>query len=225
MPVPKPLSEDQTHALHQFVKSKYVDYYDVQMELVDHLACEIENVWATDKNIPFDQALSEVYKRFGIYGFSRIVQARESAIRRQNRLMWWREFKMFFKFPRITFSLALLLVITILASQTGTTAFVIVNTVFAVVCTVNELLRRNRFKPIKKIKMASWQFSGMATSVVNVVVVLDLNFTIRPTLPDFDWNLFLPIVGYFCWIAFWAGNRTFTVLMSNQKKMYPEVFA
>ena len=127
--------------------------------------------------------------------------------------------------PRIIFSLALLFVITIIASQLSTTAFIIVNSIFAIACTAHELLRRERFKPVKKMKMASWQFSGTATLVLNVVLGLDLNFVIRPVMPDFHWNLFLPVVAYFCWIAFWAGSHTFTILMSAQKKMYPEAFA
>ena len=225
MAAPKLLNEDQTHRLYQFVKSKYVDYYDVQMELVDHLACEIEKTWMTDENITFDHALNQVYQRFGIYGFSQIVQTKEAAIRRQNRLMCLREFKKFFTFPRILFSLALLFAITIIASQMSTTAFIIVNSIFAIACTVNELIRRERFKPVKKMKMASWQFSGTATLVLNIVLGLDLNFIIRPAMPDFQWNLFLSVVAYFCWIAFWAGSHTFTILMSAQKKMYPEAFA
>jgi len=225
MAAPKLLSEEQTHKLYRFVKSKYVDYYDVQMELVDHLACEIEKEWMANENIEFEHALSQVYKRFGIYGFSRIVQAKEAAIRRQNRLICWKEFKKFFKMPRIIFSLALLFVITIIASQLSTTAFIIVNSIFAVACTVNELLRRYRFKPVRKMKMASWQFSGTATLILNIVLGLDLNFVIRPAFPDFQWNVFLPVVAYFCWIAFWAGSHTFTILMSAQKKMYPEAFA
>ena len=36
------LSPSQLEYIHDFIKRKYVDYYDVQVELVDHIASSIE---------------------------------------------------------------------------------------------------------------------------------------------------------------------------------------
>lgn len=41
----KQVSPAQVEALFKFFRSKYVHYYDVQIELVDHFASAIEAMW------------------------------------------------------------------------------------------------------------------------------------------------------------------------------------
>jgi hypothetical protein len=71
------LTEEQIEELFAFCKKHYVRYYDVQLELVDHLANAIEEKMNTNKNISFEKALHEVYKGFGVMGFSKILSAKE----------------------------------------------------------------------------------------------------------------------------------------------------
>ncbi len=79
------LSSEQIDRLFEFTYRKRVRYYDVQTEIVDHLATAIEELWKTKPDLPFEAALDRVYQSFGIYGFSRIVQARERSIARLGR--------------------------------------------------------------------------------------------------------------------------------------------
>ena len=44
------LTEEQIHELYKFTKKHYVEHYDVQTELVDHLANDIEQVWVEYPN-------------------------------------------------------------------------------------------------------------------------------------------------------------------------------
>ena len=39
------LTENQIDELYKFTRKHYVYHYDVQTELVDHLANDIENIW------------------------------------------------------------------------------------------------------------------------------------------------------------------------------------
>ena len=39
------LSAEQIERLYQFTRQHYVEYYDLQTELVDHLANAIEEQW------------------------------------------------------------------------------------------------------------------------------------------------------------------------------------
>ena len=59
----KQLTEAQMESLHMFCAKHYVPYYDVQIELVDHMASAIENRWITEPNVSFEQALDDVYVR------------------------------------------------------------------------------------------------------------------------------------------------------------------
>ena len=39
------LTENQIEALYKFTRQHFVYHYDVQTELVDHLANDIEQIW------------------------------------------------------------------------------------------------------------------------------------------------------------------------------------
>lgn len=73
----KKVSAKEVEKLFEFTKEHYVEYYDLQIELVDHLACAIEEKWEKDDTISFEKALKDVFKKFGISGFSYLVNERK----------------------------------------------------------------------------------------------------------------------------------------------------
>ncbi len=76
----KLLSKVQISSLFDFTKSKYVRFIDVQHELVDHLASDIEVEMNADSALTFEKALDKVYSKFPISGFSKFVSQSESAM-------------------------------------------------------------------------------------------------------------------------------------------------
>jgi len=101
------LSAEQIKQLFDFTKKHYVEHYDVQVELVDHLANAIEDQWKENPNILFEDALQTEFKKFGIFGFTGLVEQKQVAL--QNH--YWRLIKKelidFFSIPKIIFSAAL----------------------------------------------------------------------------------------------------------------------
>lgn len=95
------LSDVQIEALFKFCKRKYVYYYDVQVELVDHLANAIEIEMENDRKLSFENALQKVYSGFGIMGFSTLVAEKERQAEKYNRRLYWRLFKSQFGWPQI----------------------------------------------------------------------------------------------------------------------------
>jgi len=89
----KQLTQEQIDYLFDFVYRKRVRYYDVQVEIVDHLASAIEEKWRENPDLSFEQALDQVYNSFGIFGFAKVVEARERAVQKQGV----RELGRFFK--------------------------------------------------------------------------------------------------------------------------------
>jgi hypothetical protein len=81
------LTEDQITGLFDFVRRKRVRFYDLQVELVDHLATGIEQIWEEEPQASFENARDRVYREFGITGFAHVVDARMNAIGKQV----WRE--------------------------------------------------------------------------------------------------------------------------------------
>ncbi len=93
------LSESQIDQLFLFTKKKFVHWYDLQIEIVDHLATCIEEAMTADATLSFDSALEGVYKKFGIFGFAKIVQERQLNLEKSIKLKWWEEFRKIFRWP------------------------------------------------------------------------------------------------------------------------------
>jgi len=104
------LTEKQIEELFRFCEKKFVRQYDLQLELVDHLAERIEEEMAADSKLSFEDALQKVYKGFGIFGFAHIVQDRSNMLYKRNKKLWWAQVKSFFVLPRILLTLSLGLV-------------------------------------------------------------------------------------------------------------------
>jgi hypothetical protein len=51
-----------------------VEWYDLQTELVDHLANAIEQQWQENPKILFEDALQMEFKKFGVFGFMDVVE-------------------------------------------------------------------------------------------------------------------------------------------------------
>lgn len=99
------LTDEQINELFAFCKRHYVHYYDVQVELVDHLANAIEEKITANKNLSFEKALDEVYKTFGYKGFAGIVEAKTTAIHKQYRRLRYKLFFAYFTWPKAMFTL------------------------------------------------------------------------------------------------------------------------
>ena len=96
----------QIDRLYQFTRQHYVEYYDLQTELVDHLANAIEEQWHENPKISFEEALQKEFKKFGVFGFMDVVEKRQAAMNKKYNKIVWNHFKTFFKLPQIigTFS-------------------------------------------------------------------------------------------------------------------------
>ncbi len=103
----KKVSDKQIEELFAFCKAHYVPQYDLQLELVDHLASSIEEKWEQDPDLPFKEALNEVFSGFGIYGFSKLKGAKGKALRRKYNIMFRNYIVEFYKLPKIILTIAI----------------------------------------------------------------------------------------------------------------------
>ena len=51
------LTAEQIEQLYVFTRQHYVEYYDLQTELVDHLANAIEQQWESNPKLTFEMVL------------------------------------------------------------------------------------------------------------------------------------------------------------------------
>lgn len=99
------LSQSQIDHLFKFVRSKYVRYYDVQLELVDHLASDIEKEIIEHPGLSFEQALHKVYGRWPITGFSNYIAEKQHHLNQYWKRRFWNHLKQYFKLPKIILTL------------------------------------------------------------------------------------------------------------------------
>lgn len=108
MKQPVTLTAEQIDFLFAFCRKHYVHYYDVQVELVDHLANAIEEKMTKQAQLSFERALDEVYAGFGIRGFVDIVASHTLFVKKQCRKLYWKQFLSYFTWPRIAMATCLL---------------------------------------------------------------------------------------------------------------------
>jgi hypothetical protein len=97
----KKISEDQVEKLFEFCRDHYVPFYDLQVELVDHMASAIEEQWESQPELPFEKALGITFKKFGVWGFNKIKSQKQRELRRRFRRMLYKMFKDFYSWPKI----------------------------------------------------------------------------------------------------------------------------
>lgn len=101
------ISKKETRELFLFCQKHFVYHYDLQIELVDHLASGIEEQWQTNPRLSFDSALKNTYRKFGIYGFSKIKEQKQKELRHKYRHILWSYFLEFYRWPKLLLTLAL----------------------------------------------------------------------------------------------------------------------
>lgn len=87
------ITPKEVDKLYVFTRQHYVEYYDLQTELVDHLANGIEARWEKNPTLDFQDNLQQEFKKFGVYGFSDIVEKRQRAMEKIYLKIIWQETK------------------------------------------------------------------------------------------------------------------------------------
>ncbi len=128
------LTPEQIDSLFELCEFHNVHYYDVQLELVDHLASAIEQKWETDPELSFEEAVFLVCEQFGVDAFfhssyesllppisgkqnnrksefEAIVEAKEKELRRKYDRLQWKYIGEFFKLPKIFLTIAITFVL------------------------------------------------------------------------------------------------------------------
>ncbi len=104
----KYLTTLQIQELHKLVERNAIKYYDVEVEIVDHYASAIEEIWAKDPSVSFYRAQMMVYKEF--WDFQDLEKEKMKKISIQAYKDLWTSIKSMFGWPKI---LELLLIFAI----------------------------------------------------------------------------------------------------------------
>ncbi|HRN48127.1 MAG TPA: hypothetical protein PK110_09975 [Niabella sp.] len=106
------LTQEQIQYLHQFCTKHYVRFYDLQLELVDHLANAIEQKMDENLKLNFEQALDKVYKGFDVFGFANVVKEKSAAIEKSFMKEYWKIFTSYFTPPKLVITATAFSIVT-----------------------------------------------------------------------------------------------------------------
>jgi hypothetical protein len=95
------LSKEQIQQLYTFTRQHFVEHFDVQTELVDHLANDIEQILTEKASLSFEAAKMISFKKFGVFGFMEVLEESSKALNKKYWKLVLEIFKNYFKLPQL----------------------------------------------------------------------------------------------------------------------------
>ncbi len=213
------LTEEQIQTLLQFTEKKLVRYYDLQIELVDHLASEIEEKMEVNKNLSFEQALSQVYEGFGVFGFSNIVREKEKQLVRTYNKMLWKAIKSLFYWPHIAGMFTLFAFLYTLSYSVELIYLRVLLGITALIFVIYDLIllwKKQKFK--KNLLIMSFYKPGLGPAV-NYFYIQYLIFYTGYGAMAFTISNFIVIT------LLLAGHQVNRKIKASAMEQFPEAFA
>ena len=172
------LTKEQIQELYKFTRKHYVEYYDVQTELVDHLANDIENIWVEHPNLSFEQARDKSFKKFGVFGFMDVVEEKQKQLSKKYVKILWRFTKEWFQLPKIILTMSIfLLFYTLLEFSIGQIIFLGLLTILGAADLFLGYKLRRKAKKREKENNRKWMLEEMiftTASFSGVLIVSNL---------------------------------------------------
>lgn len=182
------LTLEQIDRLYQFTRQHYVEWYDLQTELVDHLANSIEAQWQENPKISFEDALQIEFKKFGVFGFMDVVEQRQLALNKRYNKIVWKHFKAFFSIPKIIATFSAVLIFFYMLMSLSKQAGILINSflVFAILFFwVATIVKRIKYNKTAKASGKKWlfkevifgysHFAGLSYLPIQIIVHFDFD--------------------------------------------------
>lgn len=99
-------TQEQIQELYTFTRKHFVEHYDLQTELVDHLSNGIEEQWKENPHLTFKEALNKEFKKFGVCGFHDVITEKAKAINKKYWKIILGFYREYFRLPKILMILA-----------------------------------------------------------------------------------------------------------------------
>ena len=158
------LTDEQIDSLYKFTRQHYVEFYDLQTELVDHMALGIEQQWKDNPELTFEQARDREFKKFGVFGFMEVVEKRQKALSKKYMRIVWKHFSHYMQIPRIIAFIAIIALLTFVLKVVSFSDGLFFGSIFSVMAVYLAALLLIRKKLKKKEGQKRWMFQDMLYS-------------------------------------------------------------
>ncbi|SHI89142.1 hypothetical protein [Flavobacterium haoranii] len=179
------ITPEQIERLYQFTRQHYVEWYDLQTELVDHLANAIEQQWYENPNVHFEEALQIEFKKFGVFGFMDVVEKRQAALNKKYNKIIWGHFKDFFSVPKIIITFSLIGSLFLMLKNFKYAELISTTLIFGVIITfwIGLLIQKRKSKKQTKESGKKWllkdiifgysTFAGLSYLPLQLIINVD----------------------------------------------------
>ncbi len=178
------LNKEHITALYNFTKQHHVVWYDLQSELVDHLANDIEQIWEKEPHLSFEKAKNKAFKKFGVFGFMDIVDKRKAYLNKRYWKLVWTAFKQFLGIPKIVFTGSLIYFMVLLLRYikfNKTLLFILL--ILVLIIPIYTVIKNNNALKIKQLKTGKkWLFEENLATLGGFAIALNLPFQIMLSL-------------------------------------------
>ena len=224
------LTENQIEALYKFTRQHFVYHYDVQTELVDHLANDIEQIWEENPKFSFEEARDKSFKKFGIFGFMDVIEAKEKQMNKRYWKLIWRFTKEWFSIPKIIITISLFLGILLLIQIKNSEYFILTFLAVAVffemfTIYLNREKQKKREEKNEKIFLLEAMISTTKNGYTGFLFINLFNF-VNLTRLDFSsyaihWLILIALITTLLIIIFYVSNY---VLPEKAEELLQETY-
>jgi len=229
------LTKEQIDELFDFCEKHRVHYYDIQVEIVDHLANAVEAKMKANAQLPFDAALYSVYHSFGVKGFADIVKTRKLGLEKTYTRMRKQFILSYLTWPKAVVTVCLFLAFAFVSKRLTGEQLRILNTACLYSLLLFEIFILITIKRLHKqqTKQLLITEAGRQTSFLVGMIVPVFLFRFGDTNSFFNKEGSYFFASYyidsFVKIFFLVGMLAYKNIYQNvhrqAKNEYPEVFA
>ena len=223
------LTKEQITQLYTFTRQHFVEWYDLQTELVDHLANDIESILEENPLLTFNEAKNKSFAKFGIFGFSDVVAEKQKALHNKYWKLVWHFFKDYFKLPKIivTFGLIGLVYKFLIAVPNLNIVISSLLLICILIPFILLIIKTNQSKKRQKITGKKWLFENIVNSFGGGFLFMQIPFQIFQVANTHNYillnsysillfSLFFVIVGFLYYIGFSLIPKKMSEIMSAE---------
>lgn len=223
------LTQNQIQDLYPFTRKHFVEWYDLQTELVDHLTNDIEHIWQQEPNLPFQQARDKAFKKFGIFGFGDIIQKKQHQLDKKYWKLCWKYFKEYFKIPKIILT-ALLIAVTYSLLHFFENKQVFLFTIIGISCVLLMIDLYHKSKQTKKRQKETgkkWMFENQISTLGGFSIIAQLPLNTINFTHNVNWTVNTQIIAastlvFYIIICYIVSQIIPKKLEEEAAKLYPE---